>query len=71
MITDRIGQQDVVLQINHNHYLKKQIHLEKMSPVETMSLLKNSSILEIPQFFFGLEVVAMVIFIISMICGLV
>ena len=23
MITDRIGQQDVVLQINHNHYLKK------------------------------------------------
>ena len=39
MITDRIGQQDVVLRINHNHlnFWKKQIHLEKMSPVETMS----------------------------------
>ena len=55
MTTDRIGQQDVVLRINHNHlnFWKNQIHLEKMSPVETMSLLKNSSILEIPQFFFG------------------
>ena len=26
---------------------KKQLHLEQISPVETMSLIKNSSILEI------------------------
>ena len=35
-----------------------------------MSSVKNSSILEIPQFFFGLVIVAMVILIIFVIGGL-
>ena len=39
---------------------EKQIYqyLKQISPVETMSLVKNSFILEIPQFFFGYVVVA-------------
>ena len=55
MITDRIERQEVLLSINHNHFnfRKKQIHVEQISPVEIMSLVKNSSILELPQFFFG------------------
>ena len=65
------GWQEVLLPINQPfQFLKKQIHLEQMSPVETMSSVKNSSILEIPQFFFGLVVVAMVILIIFVIGGL-
>ena len=40
-----------------------------MSPVETMSLVKYFSILEIALFFFGLVVVAMVIVINSVIGG--
>ena len=29
------------------------MHLEQISPVKKVSQVKNSSILEIPQFFFG------------------
>ena len=50
MIMDRIGRQEILLPINHDHFnfrKKKQLHLEQISPVETMSLIKNSSILEI------------------------
>ena len=38
MITDRIGQQEVLLAINHNHFYfsPKKIHLEQLSSVETM-----------------------------------
>ena len=43
MIADRIGQQEVLLPINGNHFNKKKIHLEQISLVETMSLVKNSS----------------------------
>ena len=43
---------------------------KKISPVETISSVKNSSILEIPQFFFGWVVVAMIISIIPVIGGL-
>ena len=56
MIEDRIGQQEVLLPINHNHFnfWKQLIHLCLISPVETMSKLKkNFSILEIPKFFVG------------------
>ena len=53
MITDRIGQQDVVLQINHNHYLKKTNTPRKNVSSRDNVFIKNSSILEIPQFFFG------------------
>ena len=43
MIADRIGQQEVLLPINGNHFNYKKIHLEQISLVETMSLVKNSS----------------------------
>ena len=43
---------------------------KKISPVETIFSVKNSSILEIPQFFFGWVVVAMIISIIPVIGGL-
>ena len=43
MIADRIGQQEVLLPINGNHFNLKKIHLEQISLVETMSLVKNSS----------------------------
>ena len=46
------------------------MHPKQISPVETMYLVKNSSILKISQFFFGQLVVAMVILIISAIGGL-
>ena len=50
MITDRIGQNEVLLPINHNHYnFRGKIHLGQTSPVGTMSKAKN---LEISQFFF-------------------
>ena len=55
-ITDRFGRQEfeVLLAINHNRYnFRKQIHLGQISLVETMSKVKNFSILEIPQFFLG------------------
>ena len=47
MITDRIGQQEVLLAINHNHFYfpPKKIHLEQLSPVETMYFVRHSSIL--------------------------
>ena len=54
MITDRIGRQEILLPINHNHFnFRKKIHLQQIPPVETMSLVKYSSILEIALFFFG------------------
>ena len=43
MIADRIGQQEVLLPINGTISIKKKIHLEQISLVETMSLVKNSS----------------------------
>ena len=54
MITDRIQCQQVLLPINHNCYnfRKQQIHLGQISLVETMSKVKNVSILEILQIFF-------------------
>ena len=53
LFKDRIRQQVVLLPINHDHFnfWKRQMHLEQISPVETMPLVENSSILEIPQFF--------------------
>ena len=57
-ITDRFGRQEfeVLLAINHNRYnFRKQIHLGQISLVETMSKVKNFSILEIPQFFFRIS----------------
>ena len=46
---------EILLPINGNpfHFPKKKKHLVQVSPVETMSLVKNSSILEIALFFFG------------------
>ena len=45
MITDRIGRQEVLLPINHDHfnYRKKQIHLEQISPVEMSEVKKRQS----------------------------
>ena len=53
MIIDRIGRQEILLPVNHNHFnfRKIKLHLEQISPVETMSSIKNSSILEIAWFF--------------------
>ena len=82
MIKDRIGRQEVLLPIYHIYLaIDKQNNLtiwisektnapKKISPVETISSVKNSSILEIPQVFFGQVVVAMIISIISVIGGL-
>ena len=38
VITDRIGRQEALLLINHNHFnfRNEKIHLEQISPVETM-----------------------------------
>ena len=38
MITARIGRQEILLPINHNHFnfQKKKIHLEEISLVETV-----------------------------------
>ena len=49
MITDRIGRQEVLLPINHDHfnYRKKQIHLEQISPVEILKLKKDSQRLHV------------------------
>ena len=45
MITDRIGQQEVLLPINHSHYnfQRQQIHFGQISLVETMSKVKKIS----------------------------
>ena len=54
MMTDRIRHHKVLLPINHNHYnfeKKNPIHLGQTSPLETMSIIKNSFIWEIAQFF--------------------
>ena len=53
MIRERIGRQEVLLPININCYnfRKQQIHLGQISLVETMSKVKNVSILEILNFF--------------------
>ena len=52
MITDRIARHEVLLPINHNQYnFRKKIHLEQISPIETISQGKYFSIVEIPQFF--------------------
>ena len=51
-------------------FLKKQIHLEQISPVKTMSLVKKFLHSGNSQFFFAWVVVAMVILIISMTGGL-
>ena len=50
MIPNRIRLHSVLLPINHNHYnfQKKKINVEQIPLVETMSKIKNSSILEIP-----------------------
>ena len=50
MMTDRIRHHKVLLPINHNHYnfeKKNPIHLGQTSPLETMSIIKNSFIWEI------------------------
>ena len=49
MITDRIGwqQNPFTNKSQPLQFPKKQIHLEQISPVATMSLVKNSSILKI------------------------
>ena len=43
MITERIGQQEVLLPTNHNcfNFRKQQIHLGLISPVTTMSKVKK------------------------------
>ena len=43
MITNRIGQQEVLLPINHNHcnFQKQQIHSGQISLVETTSTVKK------------------------------
>ena len=70
VITDRIGRQEVLVPINHNHFnFQKEIYLKQIFTVDTMSWVTNSSILEIPQFFFKQVVVAMVIVINSVIGG--
>ena len=45
MITDRIGQQEVLLPINHSHYnfQRQQIDFGQISLVETMSKVKKIS----------------------------
>ena len=45
MITDRIGQQEVLLPINHSHYnfQRQQIHFGQISLVETMPKVKKNS----------------------------
>ena len=45
MITDRTGQQEILLPINHNqfNFRKKQIDPEQISSLDTMSLVKNFS----------------------------
>ena len=70
-ITDRIGLKEILLPINPDHFnfRKKQIHLEQISSVETMTSVKNFSILEIALIFFRYDVVAMVTVINSMIGG--
>ena len=48
MITDRSGWQNPVTNKSQPlQFPKKQTHLEQISPVATMSLVKNSSILKI------------------------
>ena len=54
VITDtKLDDIEVLLPVNHNHhnFWKQQIHLGQISPVETMSVAKKFSVLEIPQFF--------------------
>ena len=51
-ITDRIGRNQFLLQINNRYNFRKKIHLGQTSLVKTMSKVRNSSILEIPQFTF-------------------
>ena len=51
-ITDRIGRHQFLLQINNRYNFRKKIHLGQTSLVKTMSKVRNSSILEIPQFTF-------------------
>ena len=53
MITDRIGQLEVLLPIDHNrhNFRKQQIHFGKIYQVETKPEVRKFSILEIPRLF--------------------
>ena len=50
IITDRIGRQEGLIQINHNpkQFPKKQKHVEQISPLATIPFVENSAILEMP-----------------------
>ena len=54
MITDtKLDDIEVLLPVNHNHhnFWKQQIHLGQISPVETMSVAKNSLFWKFLNFF--------------------
>ena len=55
MVTDTIGRHRVLLPIHHNccNFRKQQTYKGQIYLVETISKVKNSSILEIQQFFMG------------------
>ena len=71
IIPDRIGHHKVLLTTNHNHYnLRKKTHLfEKISPVKTLSKVRNSSFWNSSRFV-GQVVGAMGVVINSVIGGL-